>query len=413
MTVSRRTLLALGLAGATLLAYLVLWLQVDHFHIGRSDFTSTYMGATLLREGHGASMYDESLQTPLHEQLIAPDHEGNLPFVNAPLAAALALPVSYLGLDGAYRVWSLLQFALVVLAAIIAVRGAPGGRSLDPQRRALYTLGAVACLGTWTLLVQGQWDGVSALGLALAYAAYRKDRLAVAGAVLAATSLLAKPHLALGLAAFVVGRFDRRLIAGAVAGTLGAIALSFAVAGPGGVEGFAGAAFHSTTRWELRNMLSFAGIAGTVAGDSSAAHVIATAGSIACVAAAFALGWSVRRHAGRLEAALAGAAVLSLLASPHAYSHDLALLVPVAAWSLTAAAASGSARLRTWVVASWLAINAAAYVYIISGAQVPLGQLAPWALLAAAGLAIAICRGQDVAARLVTTGAPTTSVASA
>jgi len=84
-----------AIAAAVLLAYVVLWLGAGAAQIGRSDFTSTYVGATLLREGQGGSMYDETLQAPLHAALIAPDREGNLPFVNAPLAAAVALPVSY------------------------------------------------------------------------------------------------------------------------------------------------------------------------------------------------------------------------------------------------------------------------------------------------------------------------------
>ena len=72
---SKRTgrLLAAALCGAMVAAYLVLWLGVGALQIGRSDFTSTYVGATLLREGHGASMYDEALQTPLHASLLAPD----------------------------------------------------------------------------------------------------------------------------------------------------------------------------------------------------------------------------------------------------------------------------------------------------------------------------------------------------
>lgn len=94
---------------AIVVAYLSLWLGVGPLQIGRSDFTSTYVGATLLREGHGASMYDETLQAPLHASLIAPDREGNLPFVNPPLAAALALPVSLLSLQGAYRLLSLIH----------------------------------------------------------------------------------------------------------------------------------------------------------------------------------------------------------------------------------------------------------------------------------------------------------------
>ena len=395
-----RTLLAGAACAAIVVAYLGLWLGIGAFQIGRSDFTSTYVGATLLREGHGAAMYDEALQAPLHASLIAPDREGNLPFVNPPLAAALALPVSLLSLQGAYRLWSILQFALLVISVVVAIRGSPGWRELPGLTLAAIGLAALACLGTWATLLLGQWDGVSALGLAIAYWSLRRRRPATAGAVLAVSSLIAKPHLALGLAAFVLGWRDRRLIGGAVAGLVAAVALSLLVAGPGGVGGFVGAAIHSTTRWQLANMVSLVGIGGAIAGNGTAAHLVAGVAELAAVAVAAVLGSMVRGRPARLEAALAGAAVLSLLASPHAYWDDLALLVPAAAWSLTALAARRAefGSLTSTVIAVWVAISLAGYLDIATGAAVPLGLLTPWTLIAAAVLAFVVCRRQETGA---------------
>ena len=395
-----RTLLAGAACAAIVVAYLGLWLGIGAFQIGRSDFTSTYVGATLLREGHGAAMYDEALQAPLHASLIAPDREGNLPFVNPPLAAALALPVSLLSLQGAYRLWSILQFALLVISVVVAIRGSPGWRELPGLTLAAIGLAALACLGTWATLLLGQWDGVSALGLAVAYWSLRRGRPATAGAVLAVSSLIAKPHLALGLAAFVLGWRDRRLIGGAVAGLVAAVALSLLVAGPGGVGGFVGAAIHSTTRWQLANMVSLVGIGGAIAGNGTAAHLVAGVAELAAVAVAAVLGSMVRSRPARLEAALAGAAVLSLLASPHAYWDDLALLVPAAAWSLTALAARRAefGSLTSTVIAVWVAISLAGYLDIATGAAVPLGLLTPWTLIAAAVLAFVVCRRQETGA---------------
>ena len=389
-------LMAATLCGAMVAAYLVLWLGVGASQIGRSDFTSTYVGATLLREGQGGSMYDEALQTPLHAALIAPDREGNLPFVNAPLAAAVALPVSLLSLQAAYRLWSLLQLALLVAAVVVAIRAAPGRRSLPPLTLIAVGLGALACLGTLATLLLGQWDGLSALGLAVAYACLRGRRPATAGAVLAVTALVAKPHLALGLAAFVIGMRDWRLLLGAAGGVVASLLLSLLVASPAGIAGFVGAAIHSTTRWQLANMVSLVGISGAIAGNGTASHVLAAVGSVVAVAIAAALGSAARSRPARLEAALAGAAVLSLLASPHAYWDDLALLVPALAWSFTALAArpGGARRLGAGVVAAWIAISVAAFVDIASDAARPWGVLTPWVLIGAAALAIATCYRQ-------------------
>src|SRR5207302_2594482 len=126
----RRIVVAAGAALALLVAYLVLWVGVSRHDIGRSDFTASYVAGTLLREGHRGDIYDESVQQPLHARLIAPDREGNLPFVNPPPAAALAAPVTALGLDAAYRLWSLLQLGLLAAAVAVAIRSAP-----RPSRR--------------------------------------------------------------------------------------------------------------------------------------------------------------------------------------------------------------------------------------------------------------------------------------
>ena len=60
--------------------------------IGESDFTSFYGAATLLREGHGAGIYNPALQQSMHAALVFPDRIGNLPFVDPPAAAAILVP---------------------------------------------------------------------------------------------------------------------------------------------------------------------------------------------------------------------------------------------------------------------------------------------------------------------------------
>jgi len=136
---------------------------------------STYVGRPL-REARAARC-TTSAAAPLHAALDrTPIGRGNLPFVNAPLAAAVALPVS-LAQPPRPRTgfWSS-SSARWVGAVRGPVRAAPGRR---PCHRSPWSrrsgLGALACLGTLATLLPGQWDGSPPLAVALAYACLRGD----------------------------------------------------------------------------------------------------------------------------------------------------------------------------------------------------------------------------------------------
>jgi peptidoglycan/LPS O-acetylase OafA/YrhL len=116
------------------------------------------------------------------------------------------------------------------------------------------------------------------------------------------------------------------------------------------------------------------------------------------------LGTRVRRDPSRLDTALVGAAVLSLVASPHAYPDDLVMLAPVFVIGVAAAArrmsASASSRFASplaYAYGAWALITVAACVDLIDAAAFPPGQLAGWALVLAAVLAgIATWRKGDL-----------------
>jgi len=386
----RRILVAAGAALALLVVYLVLWAGVSRLDIGRSDFTSSYVAGTLLREGHRGDIYDESVQRPLHARLIDPDREGNLPFVNPPPAAALAAPLTVLGLDAAYRLWSLLQLGLLAAAVAVAIRSAP--RPSRRWGRALLTGGAVALagLGTASTLLLGQWDGVSALGLALAYASWRRGHSMRAGAWLAVSAAVAKPHLALGLLVYAAARRDRRLLAGMVAGLAGVLAASLALVAPSGLEGFAHATVSGASRWPAAGMLGLSGLFGSWLGDGAATQVLVAVTGAAGLLGCALLGNAARGRPDRLEFSLAGATALSLVVSPHLLGQDLALLAPAVAWCLGRAAALDRERAGNWpraatlrVLLLWAGINAAAVVDLGRNTTGPPGRLVPWALVAA------------------------------
>ena len=114
---------------------------------------------------------------------------------------------------------------------------------------------------------------------------------------------------------------------------------SLLLVGPAGVAGFVSILASSTTRWELATMVSFIGVVGSLFGNGLTAHLIGLVATLLACAAAVWLGMRVRRDPSRLDTALVGAVVLSLVASPHAYPDDLVMLAPAFVIGLAAAAA--------------------------------------------------------------------------
>jgi Glycosyltransferase family 87 len=395
----------IAVAAALLVAYAVLWTQVSSFEVGRSDFTAFYVGGTLLREGHTGDLYSAAVQQPLHSTLIAPDREGNLPFVNTPVAAALVVPATFLPLDAAYRVWSVLELAVLILAVVLAARSVDWPAGTPRVWQAATGAAALAGVGTLTMFVQAQWTPLLALGLVVAYRSWKGGHLATGAAVLVVSAGIAKPHLALGLLAFLAGWRERRVIIGAVAGAAGLAVASLALVGPAGVAGFVSILASSTTRWELATMVSFIGVVGSLFGSGLVAHVVGLVATLLACAAAAWLGTRVRRDPRRLDAALVGAAVLSLVAAPHAYPDDLVMLAPalvigVAVAARRAGATAGLTFTSPVALAfgAWALITVAACADLVDAAAFPPGQLAGWALVVAAALAcIATARNGEPA----------------
>src|SRR5450631_684404 len=390
----RHRLVVAAVAVSLLAAYAILWMSVSNAQIGTSDFTATYVGGTLLREGHGAGIYAQSLQAHLYAALVPLSRGGSLGFVYPPPAAVLVLPLTLLPLTAAYRVYQVAQILMLVLGVCIAARAAPWPRMLArgsiPSVAALF---ALAGAGTFALGLLGQWDGVGALGLGGAYALWRRDARFAGGVVLAASAAVAKPHLALGLAALLIGWRERRVLAGAATGVAAMILVSLAAVGPAGLAAFLASTQTDAGRWPLASMLGFTGLFGSWLGNGAAPQLLAAAGSVLALAACLWLGRRLRRDRSALEPCLAAAMLLSLVASPHLLSHDLVMLEPVLVGVLAwAGARDGS---TVWpgpssraVLAGWGVLFLAAVLDLGSQTAAPPGRLVPLALLALAGLLV-------------------------
>jgi hypothetical protein len=257
-------------------------------------------------------------------------------------------------------------------------------------------------MGTLTTVIQAQWTPILALGIVLAHRAWKGGNQATGAALLVVSAGIAKPHLALGLLAFLLGWRRRQVILGAIAGIAGLGLASLALVGPAGIAGFVKILAGSTTRWDLASMVSFIGVVGSVLGSGVAGHLVSLVITLLACAAAVWLGALVRRDPNRLDIALVGAAVLSLFASPHAYPDDLVMLAPVLVIAVAAAARRTrlSAPLTlgapvTVALGTWALITIAAFADLADSAMFPPGQVAGWALAFAAVLACTASRRSD------------------
>jgi hypothetical protein len=396
LVVTRRGLLLAIVAVVALLPLshdLLVWRALSGTQVRTSDFTATYVGSQIWRSGQGDHLYDHAAQLDGHRALGAPDYGVDIPFVNPPIAAVAAAPFTRMGIDTAYRVWGLVQLLLLVAAIAIAARAAPWPLSVSPPARAAIGIVALAGTGTAMLLIEGQWDGVPALGLALAYAAWRRDRPGWAGAALVAGFATTKPHLALALAAFLIARGERRALLGGAAAVAVSLAVPLLLVGVPGTAGFASALHLSADVAPVRSMLGLSGLLSSDLGTGPVVAVLAAAGGALAVIAAAVLGRVSRRDPSRLEPALAGATVLSLLGTPHLLTQDLVVLAPALVWCIARLTAISARRgSQPWreagLVVLWAAMGEAAALDLHSYTGGAWGRLVPWTLLVAAGLAL-------------------------
>jgi Glycosyltransferase family 87 len=381
-------------AAVLLASYAITWAQVTPSRERGTDFSASYVAALLLRSGNGAQLYDQQLEHARHLELLPAGTVIDLPFITPPTTALLALPLVAFDAGTAFRVWSLLELAMLVLAVWIAIRAGPWSPLRMRGPRGAVLLMAIAGGGTYAFLLLGQIDGITAVGLAVAYAAWRKDRPGPAGFWLGLAFAATKPHLAIGLAIWLLARRDWRALAGAVAGCAVVAAVSLVLVGPAGIGGFISALGFAYGNTPGTSTLGIPGLVASWLGSGALPAAIGVIGSLIALAGCALLGARSRGNLMVLEASLAGAAALSLVASPHLLAHDLVILAPAFAWCAARAAAAdaipwpGLATLR--VVAAWAIIGVFAFLDTGNSAPAPPGRLVPLGLLGVGVAALVI-----------------------
>jgi hypothetical protein len=372
-------------ASIVLAHYAQVWAVVPSSLAPTSDFAGTYVAATLIRTGQPEQIYDPAAQQATLVASGAPAGHDDIPFENPPAAAVVAIPFSLLSAGTAWRAWAVLQLLLMVLSLWLVSRAAPWPAALARLPRVAIVLLGLAGFGTGLLILEGQWDGVSVLGLALAYVAWRRGRPGMAGFALGFTAAIAKPQLVIGIAAYMLGRRDWRGIAGALCGAAVTVAIALVAVGPHGLTSFISAVAtpHDSPTAEMQGS---SGLFGSLLGQAPGVYLVSVAAGLAASVVAAWLGMIAHRRSDLLEPTLCGAVALSLFASPHLLGHDLTLLAPVMIAGL--AWLAGRPTEGHWpgpatlvVIGGWALLSLATLEDLGQNAVGLPGRATPWALL--------------------------------
>lgn len=285
------------------------------------DHLAFYHAARLIRDGESYKLYnynelrDESYQ----QHLLGWDWDGFEAYRNPPFYALLYVPTAGLPYNVSFAIWSVVSFALLVLAVVL----------LKPERPLRAFLWSLTFYPVFATIGFGQNTFISLVIFAGVYRALHSERIFAAGLV--AGLLFFKPQLLLGLLvwwAFQPRRYLRAWLGVFVTGCVLA-SLSWIVV-PDGSRSFlltlrANAGFAEFGMWNVVNPKAFFAL--LLPGVPEVYLPLAVLCSLAGVVTA----WRVKQRTGAPVAAMFPVAVfLSLWASPHALIYEWALLVAAA-----------------------------------------------------------------------------------
>lgn len=319
-------------AVACALAGISIWMTLSTADAWKSDFSFTYIGATLWREG--MNPYSLANQAMVHSRLTHSVVTMVVPFAAAPLAAVVAVPTTFLSLPVAYRLAGVVTYLLLLLGVILATHSVPGA---SWKRTAAIAACVVGLPPSWELLFLGQWDGVAAAGIGAALWLRSRNHPVWSGWILVVTSGIAKPHLVVGVCLFVLMAKDRRWGLGVLTGAVTIALATVGIAGTTATWGFV----HSLTYQATTYSSSFTLIVGWLllpTHISLATRItFATVVSLAVLAlAGLGLGWIGRRESAPELPLFAAALGVSVLFAPHLYPCDLVLpAIPLGALAVS------------------------------------------------------------------------------
>jgi hypothetical protein len=317
----KRTAILAGVIVIEIALALVLVPSTDYARIETTDFLNFYVGATIVREGNGRTLYQAETQQLVLQSILG--RRVTEYYLHPPFEAAALVPLSYLRIERAFVVWTLLNAALLGLLPILLADCV----SLVARRPYLGLLG-FAFPPVLAGLTLGQDSILMLFFITAAYLLVVKKRDFAAGLVLALATVKFQIVLILALLLLVSRKF--RLIGGFIAGFAILGLVSVMVTGSSEIIEY----FRFVRRFDLHNgygnvnpasMMNWRGL---LAGLGWADHLrlYSTIGSVILVALGIVSSRWIRSTK-NLELGFSLYLAIALAASPYNYFQDAAILL--------------------------------------------------------------------------------------
>lgn len=200
--------------------------RVDRTRLQSTDFVNFYAAASIIREGKGTTLYRRETQDPVLESLLG--HKSNQYFLHPPFEAGALVPLSYLKIEHAFVVWTLINAGLLGLLPLVLMPCVP----LVAKRPYLGLLG-FAFFPALTALTLGQ-DSIFLLFILSSSYMLMSRKLEVAAGLVLALATIKFQYLLILLPLLLLGR-KFRVVAGFVAGGACLVFVSALITGTNGL----------------------------------------------------------------------------------------------------------------------------------------------------------------------------------
>jgi Glycosyltransferase family 87 len=337
----------LYLVGMVAIHAIVFWHLRDSVRKGYSDFAIYYCAGTMVRQGLGRQLYDETIQFKVQREF-SPDvaiRLAALPYNHPPFEALLFFPFTYLRYPLAFALWNLANLALLVTLPLLL---RPHLFQLQNYSYGLWLIASLAFFPIFVALLQGQDTILLLLLYALCFVCLKKNRDGIAGMWLALG--LFKPHLVLPFVLLLLVQGKKKLLYGFLPTAAAMLLVSIVIVGGEGMLLYPRYVLHlesTMARGAIvpSNMPNLRGVVYVLFSGSSSVNEVALL--ISAGVFLFAV-WQCRSGPSKnlVDLKFCLAMVATVLVSYHLLSYDLSvLMVPL---FLLANELLGEGRLHAW-----------------------------------------------------------------